>query len=289
MAIKGYRGAVANDSTGINDVRFWKVGHSAENLAVADSGTKGAFNELRGIVDWKGFYGAYGHTPAVMPGDAFTFRGNIDTEVDKGALGTAVVRAVQIFWDWARGLPIYHTVAFEGNGALTFGATTSADAGPPDWYMSGDCVWKIAAPAASPTFLELTKRIRGSLLIWKDLAPYTDSGTANLVSRAGGNLHWAVSVDVHTEDPSAIHSVASTFGVNNVVDLQLFVDATTYWNPKWTRWKEVGELEIDIEGEKLTATRLTGYGASWYDYDADNIEEGGALTNPAASPVWTSA
>lgn len=285
MAIKGYHGAV----NGVTNVAKWELTQKATPNPAANSGSKGHVAELSGTQDWEGYYVAHGHTPGTNPGGALTFKGTLDQAVDTNmtAEGTAMVERWRIDWDYENNRPITHTVWFGANGtAITYASTAIADAGPPTWFMSNDPSTKVelGTAVASPVYTELCGVAAAALTCWSEVEPYANSCSNNIMKRAAGNVSWMVDLAIQ---PDVTNTLKALNGENAV---KLYVTEGTpdlYWEVKWVRWKELGPLEVEVQGRKLVTIQYRGMGSGWINISGTWTE--GALTNPAGTKVWVPA
>lgn len=247
----GVISGIAGLVDGKTHVRNWSINSSADLQRIVASNTKGGSTRLAGNKDWSGSYAAFGHTPATMPGDSFTFEGGID--LVNGAQGPAVCNEVEIVWDIESGAAIMHTVSFESNGALVLGpVTVTADISVPNPPSSIGTKVQVADPAASPSFAELTDVRTITLRITRDNQSYVSSGTAGQTQRKSGNLDFALSISIYTDNFG--NAIIPT--VNEVQHVKLFVDATTFWELKWARFGEASDMEVDRENAAIVGMTL---------------------------------
>lgn len=270
--ISGMKGAV----DGAHSVRNWSITSTAALQAAVASNTKGGTVTLPGNTDWSGNFGAYGHTPAVLPGEIFTFSGSIDGT--KGAAGSAIVDQVVITIDIEAGAIISHTVNFSSVGALTLGNVAVADATTPNPPSSIGCKVELATPAGSPSWVELDDVRVITITLTRSNVAYVSSGTAGANSRVLGNLSATVAITLYTDDFGALPAK------NDVRGARLYVNATEFWLINWLRIGDVTDLTVDIEGPNVVPASITG---QWTGYtNISDTPTEGTITTPAGDEVW---
>jgi hypothetical protein len=245
--ISGIGGYVDTAISGVRSIRKWSIDdNSADAPRVVASNTKGGSTRVAGNLDWSGQYQAFGHTPAVMPGDSFTFKGSIDGT--KGVSGAALCDSIEVTVDIEGGQVISHVARFSANGALAKGnVSATADTSVPNEPSSIGCKVQTADPSASPAFADLADVRQYTLTITADNQSYVSSETAGQTQRKKGNYDFQVSISRYTSD------FADGPQPNNVKHLKLFVNATEFWELKWARFIEDSGLEVDREGAGLVA------------------------------------
>lgn len=293
MAIKGYNGAV----NGVSGIVKWELDQVASPNPAPNSATKNQANELEGVLDFTGSYVAHGHTPASDPGDALSFVGTLDQDVDTNmtAEGTAMVESWRIDWDYANNAPITHMVKFGGNGTeISYASTAVEDSASPAWFMSNDTVVtgegahgsvQLGTPIATPVYSDLEGVVAASLYCWGEIEPYCNSSTGNKTARAMGNLQWMVDLAVHVSTTNVMEAL------NGVKAIKLFVTTALAWEAKWVNFKRVGPLEVEVAGRKLVTVQYRGMGVGWWDSASAGTFVPGALSRPVspATDVWTGA
>lgn len=270
--ISGIGGAV--DSTGT--VRTWQVSATNDVQSVYASNTKGMPVVQAGNDDWSGSYTAYGHTPAVMPGDGFTFTGSVDGT--NGVTGTAIVDSVEIVINIEGGEKIGHTVNFSGNGDLSKGAAAATDATSPDTPTSIGTKCEIATPDASPTYSEISDVRQMTLTITSENPDYVSSSTSGGTRRTAGNLSATVSISVYTDDFDTLPDEGE------VVGMKIYVNATEFWDLDWIRVSDISDMGADIEGAALVEATINGSYTGFTTISTTVTE--GSITQPDATEFW---
>lgn len=274
-ALSGTSGAI----DGISTVMQWSVESKADLEAWVASNTLGMEVVSDGNDDWSGSYQAKGHTPAKMPGDAFTFSGSIDGA--KGVSGTAIIDSIEVVANQETGETIGHTVTFSGNGALTLGASTSADATVPEEYSAKGRKVEIAAPAAAPTFAELTDVKKVTFKFTAANAAYVNSSTSGHTLRKKGPVSGELSIDANFSDP------ATLLVPNTVKSVRVYVTATTYWLFSWIKFGNLSNITTDIKTGAIVSATMGGKFTGMQVIS--DVATRGEITDPAAATWWPPA
>ena len=271
--ISGYGGKL----NGVDCMMKWSVDPKAGDNSFVTSNTNGGTGRVDGLKDWTGSYDAQGHSPIVLPGQAFSFAGA--GSGGKGASGTAIVDSVNIKWPIAERKPIIHTVSFSGNGDLTLGAVSAtADADAIFPVNAGPlCLAKICTVAVPATFTEIAGEIQSiDLTITCSNKEYAASTGQK---RLAGNLDFTVAIAILHDDLSTVPALNSENG------LQLFVDAEDCWLLKWVRWLNPSGFVVDPEGGAIVGCTLNGSMAAVASDDSY-----GTITLPGeATAFWPAA
>lgn len=254
--ISGLGGSVNGQST----TRRWSVNRTSDNQAYGASNTRGGTARVPGNKDWTGSLDAYGHTPGLFPGEAFTFRGNGAEDVT----GDAVTESIEITCDIEGGGIISNTVQFGGNGPLAEDTGTAfSDTTTPTAPTSIGC--KVQRNTTD------VDNVRSwSLSITSDLQAYNDSSTGGQTRRKARRLDARGSYAVNISDFADLPAEGSK------TPIRLYVNATEYWAINSTIIDSV-KPEVDSEtGELVGAT------VNW-SWDAMPAGAAGSITKPGAS------
>ena len=123
--ISGIGGAVDGEDC----VSLWKTERISKPGMAICSASDGSVVRGPGIMDWRGVYTGFGHTPSRLAGDTYQFIGATSggygaSSVANGAIGSQT----DIRWDIEGGSFIEYINYFEAaTGALTYGAATASD------------------------------------------------------------------------------------------------------------------------------------------------------------------
>lgn len=265
--LRGKHGTI----NGANTVRYWMVMSEADDQAYHASNVNGGTGRIDGNTDWQGIYRAYGHTPAVWPGDAFSFAGAMNSLGTVGASGTAIVQRIRIVCPIEEGGKIWHEVLFGGNGALTLGTVSvTPDTSVPNPPAAQGC--KVAI--GNPTPADVTD-VRGWELVIEDpTVRYANSGTSGGYRRESDNLDAQVQYDVH----AANFNVLPTLNANHIV--RLYVTASIYWELKWAKVLKLPKNEVPIEDRQLVS------GTVMLGMNGHVSGTTGWIKNPAGTTKW---
>lgn len=251
--IAGIKGGVNGGST----VGPWRIQWWGEPPEFVASNTAGGVSEACGPTDWKGWYEAYGYEPAVFPGEALSFTG--DLENGKGVVGTAIVDRLIVTADIERGVPIKHRVEFSCNGTLTKGDAAVTDSTTPTIYCPTSLtVVRDGVDVDNCRFWRIILGARNKA--------YVDSSTAGQRRRVKGAIYGQWMYRVYTSDPSTLPDE------NTVFDGHFEVVANSlYWGLAYCRVHQVEDLGPDPEGEDCVGAIVTGAWNATYGTMAGSI------------------
>lgn len=253
--------------TGEPTIFAWHVDHKGNLSPYTASNTDGGVGRDAGNNDWTGWYQAYVHTPAVFPGDSFTFEGSIDGT--NGVSGTA--RCTDITWEWdlRKGDYIVSRVGFAAAGALTLGAVAVTDAAEPDPTWVGSLPFHLnGVQQGHVNFMRL--------MIRKNCKRYCDAEAAgHYLWTPGDKIDVTGMWRVYEDDPAAFPAVDSRHVA------RFYVSATTYWQITWLMIDEVDEIGVDRkqDNEPVGAV-ITG------KFTANDGTTAGSIVNPDTTTKW---
>jgi len=268
--------AVINTAT---TVRSWLVDYMEDERPYAASNTLSGTDRQCGVIDWKGFYDAYGGLPTGFPRDALTFAG--EASESKGASGTAIVERIEIFWDQERNDYLSHKLHFAGNGALALEAQDLEDTSVPsqaDVVCSSDLAVEIDDVALTDVrraYLDI-RAMHGKPPGQIGNRPYASSSTSGQVRRIAGRLDWNLWVDCYVSD--ADYSALESLGAGVV--WKLYTTGSKYWQLTWGRITRLANIGGNPEDVELVGVRI---------YSAMQGFSGtstGTIINPDSSRVW---
>lgn len=237
---------------GVNTMRLFTIAEQARQPKAVASNTLLGTARKRGVHSWNGTYQAYGAVPVVMPGNIFAFEGygSPDNNVsgDNGLRydGDAMCTRVAIQWDWNTGAIIGHTVTFNGHLELTKAAAADpGDAVPPNLPETTGTKILYGANNTTPA-TELLNIVRAELTISAANESYVNSSTyANGKAWTGqksGPIDWSVSMTQQDTE-----RVTGIFDIDDVVQLRMFVDASTYWELKYGIVRDFSGITVNRE------------------------------------------
>ncbi len=273
--ISGVGGAV----DGIATVRKWSVNPEADIQAYVASNTKGATGQVAGNTDWSGSYDSYGHTPTRMPGEVFSFQGDVSSGL--GVRGECIVDDVEISDSIEDGTIIQHVVNFSGNAPLQRGSFPASDVSLPNPPTSIATKVTIAVPNGDPDtaiFAPLEDTRGWTLRLATDNQGYVSSETVGGMKRLKGNLSGEVTIPIFTDDFSEPPPE------NQVRYVRLYVTPTLYWELIAVMFSGNSGPEVDIEAGAIVGVELNGAHTSHHTINSAGVE--GRILKPGLSPYW---
>ena len=266
---------------GIGCVRVWDVDSSRIGGRFSGSCAAGVIDRILGSKDWVGRYGAYGHTPTVMPGEAFAFIGSIDGSV--GVYGTAIVESVRITSQIPQEenqepKPVSHVVTFKANGALTKGAAVAADATIANPPNPGDLKFQYATPAVSPSWTTLSEVYSAEILLSCRNPTYKPGSSVYQTYRLKGNLDAQVEIQCQADDFSDLPAEGTIQGI------KVFVTDTLFWRIDWMLVEHLNAMRVPVEaGEIVSATPQLAFKPNTL---VGAVATKGQIINPSGSVWW---
>lgn len=251
-AVTGKWGYVNGKSTTLG----WQVDDAAAVARQKSSSTGGGYQRFMGAQSWSGSYRAGGASPAVMPGESFAFSGFTAPDDGVGGndgqtySGTARVTQVAINWAWTGdAVLINHEVSFMGDLALAIASATytedSTDPVAEPTPISAGV--KYAVNEDEVTWTTLANVSNVSLNLINNVQPVVNSST--VVSdvlwtgtREGG-FDWTC--DITVDDNVRYLEKGEWYG------LQLFTNATEFWQLQYGRVMNYSGLVIDVENDSI--------------------------------------
>ncbi len=222
---------------GIANIMNWVVSTAFNLPAMVTSGASGGTVRIAGNGEWSGSYSGEGAVPTKLPGDAFTFTGSMDGT--NGCAGAVMVNRVLINIPVGDGGAITHTVEFGSNGDLTLGAAAASDVVVPSPESSIGCIVKTGTMIATPVWTEIPDVTAMTIELTRANTPYHSSTTGATAKRLEGNLDAKVTVSVLIHDPADLPVVNDDCGV------QVFVNATEFWEFKWSFLESISNVSVD--------------------------------------------
>ena len=258
---------------GVGCAQQWEIRSTVDLESIVCTASDGAGIVTVGNSDWTGTYAAFGHTPAVKPGDSFSFEGALSN--GSAAYGTSMVKRVQIFWPVEAGQSIYHQVLFEGNGALAFKTnSTVADSSTPLPVTAKGCGLTIGA-----TSLPVRQMI---LDIWKTNEFYNDTDTAGVTARLAGNLFAKFQADCYFDDWTDLPTQGSFSA------LQFGVGGGAYWALTYGVFGPIVSAVQVHSGDNRSRLVMARVGGDWSSVKTSDGTTG-AITTPGGTSYWPTA
>jgi hypothetical protein len=253
---------------GITCLRSWKMEESGKpGGPVWCSASGGGPVGVVGNDDWQGVAVAVGHTPARLPGDAFTFTGDVGN--GKGVSGSALCVGIGVNWNVEGAELIYHEIYFAGDGALTRGAYSEADAGTPN---------PVSAKGLYAAIDSVDFAIRQAKFVFESPpAEYNDSSTAGHTNRVVGPYRGSVVLRCYFDDFDDLPEE------NTFVTLALQVSVTQSWLIDYIYVDKVlAVVEIAGPDGRAVGIEATIQG-TWFGYYGTAE---GQIVTPAGVTLW---
>jgi hypothetical protein len=279
MAINGVGGAMK-----------WSISEKADENKIVTSDSNGATDRVNGNTDWSGDYQALGYSPAALPGESFDGQFSIDGT--QGRSGMAMVDSVEIVIDQEGNKPVEHTVKFSADGALTTGNVEVVIGTPTAKFMSKGLKVSMSADGSSFTDLERVRKV--TLTLSAENSKIADSDTNGSYERLPGVRDWTASIDCYVINASALPRP------NDIRVLRIYVTADLYFELKWGKFLDPGNLQVDasgtpvavtlqcsmaaINGTTLGSVKLPG-GTQWWPSTTSAPPESTTVGDPEASAV----
>jgi hypothetical protein len=247
--ISGHLGLVDGQSA----VREWKINHQRPAHATAHSSSGGAFGRSCGVTDYKGWFHGYGHTPVVLPGDAFQFIGDLgNAQGTQAVVDGAIGERATIIWDQERGQVVQYRVDFAAKtGALTL--ETGVSATDPDADGDPGAVINCSEGLTVTIGGVATSQVRRMRLeMFQRSRPFNDSSTAGLVGRNEGTLDGRFSFVRH-------YDTGEAFPVLATPQVYAFaVGGGPAWTITWCQVESIEDFGPNREGQENVAAEVKG-------------------------------
>jgi hypothetical protein len=272
---------------GQSTVRQWGINILSEPKPYVASNTRGGTGRVRGVRDWNGSFGAYGHTPLLLPGEFFEFSGytapSDDTEGGSGPIytGPAIVDSLALVWNWGSGDIQSYTVNFSGNGEVEESDGTMSDVTEPTVPPFDDVSIFIDEGddegSGSGSFAEWCDLVSATLTLSSPNKSSVNSCSGGWRTRSPGPIDWTLSVSAEE-----VSRIALPFDIGD--DVRLRIKVGDGENDRWLlRWAHV----VDMTG--LTLNRETGdYAQMTINFGMAGFVNGqtGLISAPGATQWW---
>ena len=274
MAVHGGKHALVN---GKPSVRTWSISDSHTPAKGVASNTKNGTLRRPGVMDWSGSYGAYGATPIVMPGDAFSFIGYTAPDDDVSGIGqtyegNAIVDNVVISWNWANGEMLSHVVNFAGDLQLTHTSGIYVDDSLPEALSV--CGTKLEYDLDNTGYVELDNILSMQLTLSCALQTYVNSSTACWTGRKAGPIDWTLAITQQDNIRAEI------FDKGDRCKWKLFIDDTKFWELIWGQVRDFSGITCDRETGAILQRSIN------VDMDCHDGTDDGSVTNPLGTVWW---
>lgn len=268
-------------------IRNWSINEGYATNKSVHSGTAFGSDRENGPYDWTGQFGAYGHSPIVMPGeyldlDAYKAPDAADDE-DNGEIysGSIYIESVAITINFQTNEIISHIVTFGGNGDLTISNGTlieDANAVANFTPCAGKIVTFVSGTPDVETILQYVTQ--ATLTFSKPGITSVNSGTTAgsgkciTTRHPGSAIDWTMSIS--TEEGNRNSSLVP--GSNH--KFRVYVTASNFWELVWGKVKDITGLTVDRETGAVIAQTYNVEMKSHLSGVAGNI------TKPGAGSAW---
>ena len=223
--------------------------------------------------DWQGSAAGYGHTPAKLPGELFTFTGSDRAGQGwRSAASGAIIDRADIFCHPRSDDAIYHHLYFLGNGSLTPGAYTATSSATPGAFSAkkrGIAIDGTVVSGIAGWGLSLIGNTAKP--VWTD----TSGGWPNRV--AGYGLDAWITWTHHFNAVSALPTLGS------FVKFWLYATATTYWDIKWAQILKVPAQYV-IRNKRNKPEYVVSPGVAKFSATYGNVQ--GHIKRPDGTTYW---
>jgi hypothetical protein len=263
---------------GIPCLQQFNIEHTGMDNAVACSDSGGGVVRAESNADWRGVAVGFGHTPAKMPGDLFTFEGVDRTgEGWQSAASGTIVDRVTIFCHPQQSKIFYHHIYFSATGSLTpgtYSAPSFTDPNPAPSVQRTIAVDGVSQTGGTEWVLDI---------LGNTTQPVWEAGNSGWPTRGAGNIDATLTWNQLFDDPTAIPQVGD-FSV-----FRAYVTATTYWELQWMHvLQSTGEYVID-DGESRPKF-ISNDGVARFSGVTNGAGSTlGFIKNPAVATWWPAA
>ena len=253
--------------------RFMIEKYEPEDNAEACSATGGAVVRADANKDWRGVAVGFGHTPAKMPGELFTFTGvDRDGMGHKSTANGAIVDSVRIFCKSQQSKFFFYQIAFSANGALNAGSYSVSDAASPNPVPSIQKNISIA-DVAQTGILEWDLE-----LVAKNAKPVWPAELLGWPNRAKGNIDATLTWVQGFNDPSVLQTLGA------FANYKLYVTETLFWELQWAKMRKLPIdypiADSDGQTDWIAAKECQAHYSGWLG----GVQ--GYIKKPAGTNVW---
>lgn len=263
---------------GVNTMARWRLVDSADDGAWSASNIPGGVGRAETLRRVRVYYTAYGHTPAVFPGETLSFVGNVDGS--NGVSLSTICRRVVIRGNMEAPNPyiIHEAELWNAGTTVTYGAAAASDATTPKVYPSIDM--RVAYYQA-PAWVNENDVAEAALEFISETREYASTDTNGFwVSVGGCRLDCRCQYRLYEGTPTNLKTP------NTDLPFRLYVEDSDgdgtpdyYWDIENMVVRAVNGWEADHEGRKPVGGEMT---ALW---DASKGGTGtGFIKTPGATP-----
>lgn len=280
MGVHSGKFGVINGRTAIKN---WTLNDVLESQKYIASNTRSGVGRESGIRDWSGSFVQYGHSPVTAPGSDFAFLGFTapDDDEETGGTGetyagTAIVDSIVLNWNWEASELLTITTNFSGNGVLTTSTGSQLSdviIAVPDPTCGTKIQW-----LNGTVMTEWANLTNAVLTITADNKPYVNSSSFLSQEcwrlRQRGNLDFTLAI---TEQST---TRANLPDIGDNVELNLYVDATLFWDLKWAKLHDFSNINVDVESGDIISRQAN------FSQNAIVNTTIGHIIDPNLSTLW---
>lgn len=241
-------------------IRQWSLEDGFSDNKVVHSGTAGGTSRSKGIFDWTGSCGGFGHTPPYFPGAIVPVElykapdASGDTANGDIANGNIHINQVSIVLDFATNQAIGWQMNFGGNGDLVWD-TGAMPVGVPQAEFP-PCAGKVVLVADDGTTETIIPHVtQATLTLTNEAKTFVNSGTTTGTGKcttgraAGQGLDWTLAIASQDGNENAALASGTT------VHVRVYVTATAFYSLKWGLVGKRSGLNVNVEsGEIISQT-----------------------------------
>jgi hypothetical protein len=269
--ISGFGAAIA----GIPHVGKWTLATTADIQKYADSSTDGAKVAIPGNEDWTVNIDVNGDVPAVMPKTMTNFAGVGDGT--NGASGNIIVDEVSVKVDLAGSKQVAHSIKMSGNGPLTLGTVSAADA--TTYIAPSSLLAKLLLSPDGTSFTDFYRLLTATLTITAANPKSADAASGGFYVRAPGNLDWKLAATANIGGDLSVYPA-----LNAYTAAKLYTTTTTFWLIKWLQFKELTGIDYDVDNKKIVTASFNWEGSAVAPISGTPTL--GSITLPGAGSPW---
>jgi len=253
---------------GENTNRMFQITTSNELRRYSASNTQSGAGRRCGIDEWKGMYLGYGSTPAVFPGDFFTFAGSVDgTNGWVSATNGAYCEQIDIVGNIEEQQYLQYAVHFSRSGSITPGAAEYSD----DTLPAPPCTNSLTVNRGSVDeddvrFYHLVMRCPGR--------KYNSSSTDGGYQRKRGVFDAFLEYHRYFSNPTTLPALERDYAMR--------LNTTTvpeFWDLAWMKAAKI-EAIVNTETQENMGAKI------FMEFNGHNGTATGYCKTPAAVEKW---
>jgi len=275
----GKTGAVSVAGSAVSSVAEWTLEESVVQTAIAGSNTAAGTINAAGVSDWKGSFRSYGRVNPLDPGATGAFLGYTG---GARASGNILVTSIDITADLENLTPLACVTEFEGNGALTYPATTAVtDGTSPLIYVpsGGKVTWE---PIGQSAFTLAVCR-SWNLKVTCESKPYTTEASG-WRSKLSGKFAATASASIYEADLTKLEATATYLRAGTNGLLKLYVDGSNFFGITYANVTSIKPI-TPIEGADPVGIDVSW---AWTAFaDVSGTVTRGSIAKPVSGSIWS--